>query len=449
MKGTFNQQRERDEQDGSEWQFGAIQTDLALVPVTERIITLPTGERQFSDMTDSMGCSSRASLNILEMKLTWFYSNGMHPDLQKWLVEKGYWKGGQVVLNDAFIEILSGTTKNGNSLKAPLEAIRKYGVIPDLLPLSPGMSWDEYMDPKRITEEMKELGQQFLRRFSINYEQVQGVTAGLAEDAVSAGVFAWPEPVNGVYPKTVGDFNHATALIDDEITSFDGYEPYIKRLAKDYNFFPWGYSISITGQNPYPDEQIALFDTLSRFGLLAFFVEALKRLFQTPVEPLFTPVYPTEVEEPPKPDKIKKLVEVVKIYEGWIPPGGTDSTGVRHPYGSRSYRNNNPINAVYSFAGYKPIYGKVKSDGRFAIFQTSELGHLYAENFFRNICSGKSETYNAIARSKGLKDSSELSIKDTMHVFAPKFENDTKSYLDFISSRFGVPATTPMSYFLV
>lgn len=444
---TFNPKLEQAQQLGNEWQFGAIKTDLALVPKSQRVMRLPEGERQFSDI-DSMGCASRAPLNILEMKLNHFYMNGMHPDLKNWLDEKGYRKNGQVVLNDAFIEILSGTTRSGNSLKAPIEAIRKYGVIPDLLPLSPEMTWEEYMNPKRITEEMKELGQQFLRRFTINYEQVQGFSEALKEDSLSAGVFAWPEPVNGVYPKTTGGFNHATALIDDEITSFDGYEPYVKKLAKDYNFFPWAYSISITSQNPYPDEQIALFDTLSRFGLLAFFAEALKRLFGTPIEPLFTPVYPTEKEPEPKPDKIKKLVEVVKNYEGWIPKGGIDASGQKYPNGSRSWRNNNPINAVY-VVQYNPIYGRVTSDGRFAVFKTPELGHLYAENFFRSICEGKSATYNAVARQKGYKDGSELSIQECMHIFAPKFENDTKSYLDFISSRFGVPSSTKMSYFVV
>jgi len=37
---------------------------------------------------------------------------------------------GKVILNNAFVEILSGTTKTGNSLKAPLDTIRLYGVIP-------------------------------------------------------------------------------------------------------------------------------------------------------------------------------------------------------------------------------------------------------------------------------------------------------------------------------
>lgn len=281
---SFNEQKERDEQDGSEWIFGAIPTDLAQVPLEQRMVYLPTGVLQFNNVMDSNGCASRGPLNILETKLDYFYDHGMHEAIKKWFDDHGYRVNGKFALCDAFIEILSGTTPTGNSLKAPLDAIRKYGAIPaSLIPLNNDMSWEVYMNPKRVTQAHLDLGAQFLRRITINYEKVpldqfhEATTA----DSLDVALKAWSVPVNGVYPRIEGTFTHATDRISNEIDVFDTYEPFIKRLTPDYRFFEWGYSISIPSQNPYPDETIALFEVLQKYGLLAYFAEAWKRLMKS------------------------------------------------------------------------------------------------------------------------------------------------------------------------
>lgn len=278
---NFDEQRERDEQRGDEWQFGAIQIDLAKVPLESRFAYLPSGVNQFNNVMDSNGCASRAPLNILETKLDYFYDHGMHLNLQKWCNEHGYRLNGKFALCDAYIEILSGTTRFGNSLKAPLDAIRNYGVIPaSLIPLNNDMPWEVYMNPKRVTKAHKDLGAQFLRRLQINYEQVpltqfrEATTA----DSLNVAVKAWSVPVNGVYPRIEGAVGHEVDRITNEIDVFDSYDPFIKRLALDYFFFDWGYSISIPLQNPYPDEQMVLLDVLQKYGLLRFFEEAWRRL---------------------------------------------------------------------------------------------------------------------------------------------------------------------------
>lgn len=302
---TFNEGLERSAQDGTEYQFGAIQKDLAIIPVLERSKYLPEGVLQFSQLMDSQGCASRAPINALEAKFTYFLDHGMHPDLKRWMEKNGYIKNGRALFDDNYIEILSETTQSGNSLKAPLEAIRKHGLIPKTLSMD-GLTWEEYMNPARVTPEMKKLGQEFLRRFTIGYEQVQSgqFMETLNEDFLDMAVFAWPEPVNNVYPKTEGVFNHAVAGVDSSILIFDNYLPFKKTLVKDYNIFPWAYSLSITSQNPYPDEQVALLEVLSRFGLLSFFAEAWKRLVNAEVaDAVFTTQLPTEqpveVTEPP------------------------------------------------------------------------------------------------------------------------------------------------------
>lgn len=280
---TFDELREREEQQGDEWAFGAIANDLAAVPLLKRIDYLPVGVLQFNNITDTNGCASRAPLNILETKLDYFYDNGMHPAIQMWCNNLGYRVNGKFALCDAYIEILSGTTRTGNSLKAPVDAIRKYGAIPAAcIPLNNDMTWEEYMAPERVTQAYRDLGAQFLRRLTIQYEQVpysQFVEATTV-DGLSIALSAWSTPVDGVYPKTEGKFNHAVDRITNEIDIFDNYTPFVKRLAKDYTLFDWGYSLSITNQNPYPDETIQLFEVLQRYGLLAFFAAAYKKLTQ-------------------------------------------------------------------------------------------------------------------------------------------------------------------------
>lgn len=284
MKSTFDEAKERAEQRGDEWQFGAVAVDLAAVPLQSRTSYLPAGVLQFNDVMDTNGCASRAPLNILETKLDYFYDNGMHPAVRKWLDNNGYRVNGKFALCDAFIEILSGTTPTGNSLKAPLDTIRKYGVVPAaLIPLQSNASWQQYMDPSRVTQAHKDLGAQFLRRLTLNYEQVSLSQFGEAvtKDSLDVALHAWEDPVEGVYHSKSPVYNHAVDRFTNEIEVFDNYEPFIKRLATDYKFFDWGYSLSITAQDPYPDEVIALFEVLQKFGLLSFFAEAWSRLIKT------------------------------------------------------------------------------------------------------------------------------------------------------------------------
>lgn len=295
LRPTFNEAKERAEQRGDEWIYGAIQTDLAAIPVAVRLRYLPDGVLQFNLVMDTNGCAARGPVNIYKSKFDYFYDNGMHPALRAWCDQEHFIGGkpyryrvnGRFIFDETFIEILSGTTKDGNSLKAPLDTIRNVGLIPEILPLDRNMTWEQYMDRSRITDEMLELGKQFLRRFSLNYEKVSRsqFTEAWNDDPIDVALFAWPSPVNDVYPRTEGSFNHAIATFTGDIYALDNYEPFLKRLAKDYNFFEWGYSLSVTAQNPYPEETIKLFEVLQKFGLLAFFAEAWKRLVYAPIKP--------------------------------------------------------------------------------------------------------------------------------------------------------------------
>ena len=299
---TFDEERERQEQLGNEWKYGVITTDLASIPVNLRESYLPLGVLQFNNVMDTSGCASRGPLNCLEAKLQYFYDNGMHPNLQKWFDNNGYRKNGKFALCDAFIEILSGTTRQGNSLKAPIVAISEHGVIPAyLIPLEDNMTWEQYMNPTRITKAHTDLGKEFLRRIWFNYEQVPlaQFREAIRDDILDVALPAWPAPIDGVYPRMDGIFNHAVIRFDNEINIFDNYIPFVKKLALDYRFFDWAYSFSITGQNPFPDETLTIFEVLQKYGLLRFFSVIIERLFSD-VTKLPPP-------PPPKPPEISVL----------------------------------------------------------------------------------------------------------------------------------------------
>lgn len=266
---TFIEAKERAEQDGSEWKFGAVETDLALVPVKDRMLYTPAGVLQYNNVFDTNGCASRGPNNILETKLTWLYHNGMPEKIKKWLKDNGYVQLENyrevIKVNDAYIEILSGTTPTGNSLKAPVDAIYRYGAIPaHHLPLEDGMTREQYMDKNRIKPWHLNLGQAFLKLIGINYEQVpvSQFLQALEDDLLDVAGHGWPTPVNDVYPRTDNPFNHAFATVDPLIRALDNYEPFTKQLAPDYKFFEWGYSLSITRLTPPDQEVISLYQQL-------------------------------------------------------------------------------------------------------------------------------------------------------------------------------------------
>lgn len=249
--------RELQEQSTEDWVFGAAsQPCIAEIPEGARELYLPRGERQ-NIGEDKMDCVTRAFLNTIETKLNWLVRmNRMTPENQKWSRENGYMDDSMrpVELSDAYIAILSGTTRSGNSLLAPLKAIHEHGVIPKSM-LPQLESWDENYDPSRITEEMKKLGKEFLARFPMNFERVyeKDYPALIGSDMFVVGLFAWPFPINGVYPRVDARPNHSVMVYRGRYYAFDNYEEgegdFIKELASDYDFIDYGYRIFIPKEN--------------------------------------------------------------------------------------------------------------------------------------------------------------------------------------------------------
>ena len=254
----FDIEKEESEQSEKDWIFGT--TGLTCIaeniPEQERGNYLPEGEVQ-RGKEDMMDCATRGLLNILATKFNWLLKNQkLTFEDEYWFRAAGYIDNG-IDFSDAFIAILSNTTRQGNSMRAPLDAIRKNGLIPKrMLPLESWMTWENYHNPERITYEMKDLGQEFLKRFSINYEKVyeEDFKNLIKKDLLNVAGYAWPDPVNGEYPRVIRDPNHVFVayksplyfIFDNYLDPVDG--DFTKKLASNYDFMGYGYRLLINKQ---------------------------------------------------------------------------------------------------------------------------------------------------------------------------------------------------------
>ena len=249
--------KEKLQQNEKDWVFGAVSPVCLAEGILERdrAMYLPKGERQDIG-TEKMDCATRSPINMLEMKFNYLVQNKkISAENINFLKDNGYIENGKVRFSDRGIAILSGTSETGNSLKAPLEAIRIYGLIPKKL-LPQVENWNDYYKIECITEELEELGQEFRRHFNINYEKVyeKNLDELLERDIIDMAGYAWDRPnSNGEYPRSENNPNHAfvgfkrpkTYIFDNYLD--DGKKgDFIKKLAPDYDFLSYGYRVIIS-----------------------------------------------------------------------------------------------------------------------------------------------------------------------------------------------------------
>lgn len=240
-----------------DWVFGALSKDcIADIPESDRDLYLPEGERQ-NIGEEKMDCATRGPINILETKFSWLYANHLiKEENRKWLRERGYVNAkGKIEFSDRFIAVLSGTDPalGGNSLKAPIDAIHTYGLIPkSMLPQCESQA--EYYDKSKITPLMMSLGEESKSRFPINYEIVYDIHFKelLKDDMIDVAGHAWVPPVDGEYKRVENPPNHCFIIyktpayyaFDNYIDVADG--DYVKKLAPDYDMLDYGYRLIVS-----------------------------------------------------------------------------------------------------------------------------------------------------------------------------------------------------------
>ncbi len=428
LSNNFDLQRELNEQSEKDWVFGALsQPGIVSIPPEERINYLPVGETQFDKFTDFNDCASRSPVNHLEALFTYHYKHGMKPENKQWMEKNGYVKASQVTFSDRYIAVLSGTTHQGNSLRSPVDTIRTKGLVPKaLLPKTEDLTWDAYYAP--IDQTLLDLGQEFLKRFTLNYEQVYQVHFAdvLKDDMIGTAGFAWPIPVNGVYPKSAGNFNHAFLLINlPQYTIYDNYQGYnpqdgtldvggfTKVLAPDYTLFDYGYRMYVSAEKvPDPLSTLPAEESKSLWDWLLKMITWIWAGSHPPMPAIPEDLLPVKADKPA--DFLTAFCLAIKQHEGWF-------------QGSRSYTNNNPGNCRYSSVGYLPMYGHVgKDDKNFAVFRDYATGYLYLKNLVKN----KIQKHPA------------WTFYDFFNVYAPASDNnDSKLYAEIVAKACGVPPT--------
>lgn len=243
--------REYAEQSNSDWKFGGGSVvSIAEVSLSEIEKYLPKGELQFGK-EDFMDCVSRAFNNEIEKQLNWLWRNNKLPNVA-WFIKEGFITENGFELSDRWVAMGSGTTRYGNSLKAPIHFIHKNGVIPKkILPKKEGMTFDEYHNTKDVTTEMFRIGEKFLEIITVEYDQVDKSFFPNMNHSIICALHGWPVPVNGEYPRTDAPFNHSVDVWPHYI-AFDNYldngvqGDFIKKLSKDYKFFDYGYRVILS-----------------------------------------------------------------------------------------------------------------------------------------------------------------------------------------------------------
>ncbi len=451
INNGLNLELEALHQNGTERQFSAF-SPAALISIPEAIREdfLPVGEEQ-NIGEEKFDCASRGPLNILAPVFTYGFTRKLFkPENIQWLEEKGYLLNGKIDFSDRFTANMSGTTKNGNSLKAPCQSIHADGLIPKSL-LPQCHSFDEYYDKSKITQEMKDLGQEFLKRFSISYEQVNNIHFSdvLKDDFLDVAAYAWPVPVNDIYPPTPGaNFNHAFALFKNKFFAFDNYLDYnpkdgtldvgdfIKQLSSDYIFFDYAYRVYVSAENvPDPLSTLPAAQAASLWDWLVKMITWIANGSKPPM-----PQIPSEILPEQKPaDFLTAFCLSIKSHEGWATPGQTIS-GVYYQNGSVSYRCNNPGNTRFYTGGYLPIYGMVQEStlGKnaakgihgFAQFKDYATGYLY----LKNLVTSKIKKHPAWTFYDFFGDPKEG--------WAPASDNnDSKRYAEVVAKACGVQPT--------
>jgi len=207
---------------------------------------LPTGEKQYGTNGDKLNCVTQSEHNDFELQLNQMIDARTLPIGHiNWLSEKGYKdENGKPNFSEKFNSILNDTAKyKGNWLWRVADDAKHSGLIPQsMLPEKVDEDWDTYYNPAQITQEMKDLGQEFLEWFDIAYEWVDDTSF---ENLVKQ---LQHTPLQVVFP------NHAVVQIkslQDLVKYYDSYQPWVKD--KDRDKFTSFFKIVITPKVKKPE----------------------------------------------------------------------------------------------------------------------------------------------------------------------------------------------------
>lgn len=189
---------------------------------------LPIGVPQANPYFDTMACTHFSAVQSLESQVKWLWKNGKLPQKTiDWLLK--YFPTPEAVhFSPRFNAICGNNTPGGNYFQAAWDSARHDGMIPDFLLPFEGNNWAEYHNKKKITAEMRKIGQEFLTHFTIEYEIVYVFDQYPQLNQVEIENL---KKLTKQAPAQIGiplPISHAIILtkIDDQVDTFDHYKPY-------------------------------------------------------------------------------------------------------------------------------------------------------------------------------------------------------------------------------
>ena len=215
---------------------------------------LPENENQSGIYFDTYGCVSFSFLNAIETMITRLISlNKISLDNIKWL-NANYLVNGKLNFSDRDLIVLSGTNPGvGNDGWTVYQTAHDKGLICesdapwDFRERDPQINnKDKYYSYTRSDKSEKK-AQEFLKRFEIKAEWV------LRENFLEASKYgclqvytnAWYQR-DGKYYNPTGGTNHAIELAQKSSNKIlDQYDPFIKQLEQDSDFYINGLKINI------------------------------------------------------------------------------------------------------------------------------------------------------------------------------------------------------------
>ena len=114
----------------------------------------------FNNAFDTEACVTFATLKAIQtlMNTKLFVKNNF-----EWLRDNGYFnKDTNLDFSVRYTASMSNTTIYGNTFWNVMNCIKAYGLVPESLYPNKANSWNEYMSKDAITQEMKDLGAEFL-----------------------------------------------------------------------------------------------------------------------------------------------------------------------------------------------------------------------------------------------------------------------------------------------
>lgn len=198
-------------------------------------------------------CWNVAACEVIETQLQFLKATNQFSEADiKWFTEKGYIDGdGDFYLSRRFVAVISGVRDNGNDEAEAWRLAEKYGCIPNSM--YPYTNDDDFFEKKFLTQEMYDLGKEFLKRVQLQDQELGSRFTRRENSALRSALFQAPLQCGVPVPVMVWLWNaekidwdgskqaaHSIEIRKVDETGeyptkiFDSYDPALKELSADY-----------------------------------------------------------------------------------------------------------------------------------------------------------------------------------------------------------------------